>query len=94
MGLPLCFLSPPTHTLSRNQHCGIHPSLEGRRQVATSLGTKVNETGQHIHGKGLQNEPLTFHCMLPHPLSPEGHCGESRGEWKTVLGHDRLVDFD
>jgi hypothetical protein len=43
-GLPLVYYLPPTHTPARNPSTsrlsGLHPSLEGRGQVAMSLGVE------------------------------------------------------
>lgn len=59
-----------------------YPSLES--QVAASLGVKgpkvngMEQVNTYIE-RGLSNKLLTFQWILPHLLSPEGHCG-SRNE--------------
>jgi hypothetical protein len=58
----------PTHTSpsqdpSTSTLDGLHPSLEGRGQVAASLGAwglKKDEIGQQIYNKRDLNEVLTF----------------------------------
>jgi hypothetical protein len=63
---PLVYQLPPTRMPARNPSTlkviGLHPSMEGRGQVATSFGVvepKKNKRGQHTYDKRVVNGLLT-----------------------------------
>ena len=75
--------NPPTLTLG-----GLHPSLQGRGQVAASLGAwglKKDEIGQQIYSKEDVNEVLTFLMCLAAFIEARGML-----EVKSVIDRDRL----
>jgi len=66
--------NPSTSRLS-----GLHPSLEGRGQVAMNLGVggpKKDEKGQYTYRKKIINELITFYRVLLRSLGPKGCSGD------------------
>ena len=97
-GSPLVFPTYSQHTSpsqdpSTSTLGGLHLLLEGRGQVAVSLGVwglKKDEIGQKIYSKEDINEVLTFFDVLPRSLRPEVCCGR----WKARSTMINTVDHD